>query len=325
MISWIALSTGTFAAGAGMSFLGSRQRRHATEQEFLAQLTGLLEVDRGMAESLRLVLGELVTAFDCEEAILAFRDTDLERIFVWRLRAGDNSRLTPENLPVNRSDGFLLDQPDASVCWNQLEGAGDGFRVESKGWPPPEGIAAPAGPHAAGAGLAIGAGRHAGPGRASRLAASCWGTGDADFSRRICIGWSESSVILGSPCRTCSCCAISVRTPSKGSAAASPAKSMMAFCRPCSAWISSWTFYGARCPPTRSRRSAGSPRCNKRCGMRLMSCAAWLPICGPLRVQSADLVDLMRGFAERFRNESEPGAGFAHRRRRIADPGPHLP
>jgi signal transduction histidine kinase len=127
MVSWIALSTGTFFAGAGMSFLGSRQRRHAAEQEFLAHLTGLLEVDRGMAESLRLVLNELVQAFNCGEAILAFRDTELERIFVWRLRAGDDSRLTPENLPVTRSDGFLLDHPDASVCWNQLEGAGDGF------------------------------------------------------------------------------------------------------------------------------------------------------------------------------------------------------
>jgi len=127
MLSWIALSTGTFAAGAGIAFLGSRQRRHATEQEFLAQLTGQLEVDRGMAESLRLVLTELVRAFDCDEAILAFRDTDIERIFVWRYVSGDNSRLTPENVPVNRSDGFLLDQPDASVCWNQLEGAGEGF------------------------------------------------------------------------------------------------------------------------------------------------------------------------------------------------------
>jgi signal transduction histidine kinase len=127
MLSWIALATGTFAAGAGLAFLGSRQRRHATEQEFLAQLTGQLEVDRGMAESLRLLLGELVKAFDCEQAILAYRDTDIERIFVWRYRSGDESRLTPENVPVNRSDGFLLDQPDASVCWNSLEGAGEGF------------------------------------------------------------------------------------------------------------------------------------------------------------------------------------------------------
>ena len=127
VLSWIALSTGTFAAGVGVSFLGSRQRRHVAEQEFLAQLAGLLEVDRGMAESLRLVLNEIVRAFDCDEAILAFRDSELDRIFVWRLRAGDQSRLSPENLPVTRSDGFLLDHPDASVCWNQLDGAGDGF------------------------------------------------------------------------------------------------------------------------------------------------------------------------------------------------------
>jgi signal transduction histidine kinase len=127
MFSWVALSTGTFAAGAGMSFLGSRQRRHAAEQEFLAHLTGLLEVERGVAESLRLVLNELVRVFDCDEVVLAFRDSELERIFVWRLRAGDDSRLAPENLPMARGDGFLLDHPDASVCWNQLEGAGDGF------------------------------------------------------------------------------------------------------------------------------------------------------------------------------------------------------
>ncbi len=127
VLSWIALSTGTFGAGVGVSFLGNRQHRHVAEQEFLTQLTGLLDVDRGMAESLRLILNELVRAFDCDEAILAFRDSELDRIFVWRLRAGDQSRLSPENLPVTRSDGFLLDHPDASVCWNQLDGAGDGF------------------------------------------------------------------------------------------------------------------------------------------------------------------------------------------------------
>jgi hypothetical protein len=99
MISWIALSTGTFAAGAGMSFLGSRQRRHAAEQEFLARLTGQLEVDRGMSESLRLVLGELVRSFDCKEAILAVRDTDLERIFVWKSGAGTIRASRPKTCP----------------------------------------------------------------------------------------------------------------------------------------------------------------------------------------------------------------------------------
>ena len=127
MLSWIALSTGTFAAGVGLAFLASRQGRHAAEQEFLARVTGMLEVDVGIAESLKRMLAELLRAFDCNEAVLAYRDWELERIFVWRLRVGDSARPTPENLALPRSDGFLLDQPDASVCWNSLDSATDGF------------------------------------------------------------------------------------------------------------------------------------------------------------------------------------------------------
>lgn len=127
MFSWVALATGTFAGGAGMSFLGSRYRRHAVEHGFLAHVTSLIDVEQGVAESLRLVLDELARAFDCEEAVLAFRDSELDRIFLWRTRLGDKTRLVPENLPLTRSDGFLLDYPDASVCWNRLDGSGEGF------------------------------------------------------------------------------------------------------------------------------------------------------------------------------------------------------
>ncbi len=127
IISWVALVTGTFAAGAGLAFIGERNRRHAAEHEFLARLTGLLQVERGVAESLRLVLNELARAFGCELAILVFRDTDLERIFVWKVRAGETKRISPESLPLTRGDGYLLDSLDASLCWNNLEGPGEGF------------------------------------------------------------------------------------------------------------------------------------------------------------------------------------------------------
>jgi signal transduction histidine kinase len=127
MISWAALVTGTFAAGAGLGFLGERHRRHAAEHEFLARLSGMLQVERGVAESLRLVLDELARAFACEQALLVFRDAELERIFVWKVRPGEGGRITPENLPLTRGDGYWLDAPDASLCWNQLEGAGEGF------------------------------------------------------------------------------------------------------------------------------------------------------------------------------------------------------
>ncbi|HJY85996.1 MAG TPA: sensor histidine kinase [Candidatus Acidoferrales bacterium] len=127
VISWVALVVGTFAAGAGLGFLGERHRRHAAEHEFLARLSRLLNVDSGVAESLRQVLDELARAFECELALLVFRDTDLERIFVWKVRPGESGRISPENLPLSRGDAYLLDAPDASVYWGQLEGPGEGF------------------------------------------------------------------------------------------------------------------------------------------------------------------------------------------------------
>jgi len=126
-VSWLALVIGTFAAGTGLGFLGERHRRHAAEHEFLARISGLLQVEQGVAESLRLVLGELARAFECEKALLVFHDAELERIFVWKVRAEGNERITPENLPLARGDGYLLDAPDASLCWNELKEPGDGF------------------------------------------------------------------------------------------------------------------------------------------------------------------------------------------------------
>src|SRR5260370_41025253 len=60
VLSWIALSTGTFGAGVGVSFLGNRQRRHVAEQEFLTQLTGLLYVDPCLVDCWRFSLNYLV-------------------------------------------------------------------------------------------------------------------------------------------------------------------------------------------------------------------------------------------------------------------------
>ena len=45
-------------------------------------------------------------------------------------------------------------------------------------------------------------------------------------------------------------------------------------------------------------------RCNKQCATKPTELRRMVTDMRPLSVQSADLVDLMRGFAERFRNES---------------------
>jgi signal transduction histidine kinase len=127
VFSWVALVVGTFTAGVGLAFLGDRNRLHAAEHEFLARLAGNLKAERGIAESLRLALDELRCGFECEKAILVFRDTEVERIFVWTVGEGQEGRISPESVPVARADAFLLDQPDATVCWNDMHGSGIGF------------------------------------------------------------------------------------------------------------------------------------------------------------------------------------------------------
>src|SRR6266480_3666108 len=114
VVSWLGLTTGTFAGGAGLAFLGDRNRRFASQIEFFSRLSATIQVDQGLAESLRMFLEELATTFGAEEALLLYRDTDLERI-------------VPESMPLSRTDGFLLDDMDATICWNSLAASGSGF------------------------------------------------------------------------------------------------------------------------------------------------------------------------------------------------------
>ncbi|HUK54789.1 MAG TPA: sensor histidine kinase [Candidatus Binatia bacterium] len=127
LITGSAVAVGTFAAGSGLGFLADRQRRHARETEFLSQLTAMLNVEQGLSESLRKLLEGLAVTFQCERASLAFLDAETERLFVWTARRQQPERISPESHPPQRADAFLLDCPDATVCWNSLEGRGEGF------------------------------------------------------------------------------------------------------------------------------------------------------------------------------------------------------
>lgn len=120
----------------GVAFLGHRSRRFTVQNELLGRLSSTMQVDLGLSESLRLLLEELCQEFQTREALLVYRDTDLERLFVWQLKSGVTERLTPKNLPLTRTEGFLLDLPDAVLCWNSLEGRGSGF-----GWSRKDGAA----------------------------------------------------------------------------------------------------------------------------------------------------------------------------------------
>jgi signal transduction histidine kinase len=124
---WLAIGGGMVVSGLGMGYLGTREREHLEQQHFLDKVTRLLQFDRGLAESIRQALGEICLAFECEQACLAIRDEELERLFVWKVRPSDHEPLSPETLPLARSDTFLTDEFEVSLCWEFQNGAGRGF------------------------------------------------------------------------------------------------------------------------------------------------------------------------------------------------------
>jgi len=124
---WIAIGAGTLVSGLCMGFLGAREREHLARQEFLEKVTAVLQFDRGLTESIRQLLGELAVAFECEMACLAVLEEDLERIFVWRVRPGELASGGMETVPHLRSETFLFDCLETTLGWEFRNGAGDGF------------------------------------------------------------------------------------------------------------------------------------------------------------------------------------------------------
>jgi signal transduction histidine kinase len=124
---WAVIGFGTLVSGLGMGFLGAREREHLSRQQFLEKLARLLQFDHGLTESVRQALGELALAFECEQACLAIRDEELERLFVWKVRANDREPPGPETLPLLRADTFLVDSLESSLCWEFHDDRANGF------------------------------------------------------------------------------------------------------------------------------------------------------------------------------------------------------
>ncbi|HTZ73642.1 MAG TPA: histidine kinase, partial [Candidatus Aquilonibacter sp.] len=124
---WIAIGLGTLVSGLGMGFLGAREREHLAHQQFLEKIVSLLRFERGLTESIRKALGELADGFQCDQASLVIRDEDLERIFVWKVKVTDAQQAPPETLPLSRSETYLLDSFEVSMGWDFNGGKGEGF------------------------------------------------------------------------------------------------------------------------------------------------------------------------------------------------------
>ena len=125
---WLSIGLATLISGLGMGFLGAREREHLERQQFLEKLSQLLQFDRGLTESVRQALGEIALTFDCEQACLAIRDEELERLFVWKIHPNEREPVGPETLALSRSETFLTDSFEVSFAWEfEDQGAGHGF------------------------------------------------------------------------------------------------------------------------------------------------------------------------------------------------------
>ena len=155
VIAWMGLVGGTFAGGAALAFLADRSRHFASQNDFFSRITATLQVDQGLAESLRLMLDELARAFQVESTLLAYRDTDLERIYLWRLKTGEASASSPK---ATRSPAPTV---SFSTTWTppsartQPRRPRQRFRLGPPRWAPPQHPPAPPRPHSAGAQYAL--------------------------------------------------------------------------------------------------------------------------------------------------------------------------
>jgi signal transduction histidine kinase len=124
---WGALGVGTIAIGALTGFVGARERRHVAEDRFLERLPRQLRVEHGLAESIRMVLDEVAREFTSELVVLAVCDSELERVFAWTVRVGEKGPIAPETFALTRADAFLADDMEKIICWNSIDGKGEGF------------------------------------------------------------------------------------------------------------------------------------------------------------------------------------------------------
>ncbi len=247
----------SFLGASAMAFLGDRNRRFAAQQEFLGRLSTTMHVDLGLAESLRLLLEEMCGEFKSEGAILAFRD-----------------------VPLTRADGLLLDDMDASLCWNSMEGTGSGFGWDRRNGQALKNLPRMPGPTQQDFGiknfLSVAFEQEEKP--AGRLFLLNRKSGEGPYTKEE-LAWFERIAVQVS-----------------------------------ASLENVFLLRHLRARAIEAERSRISRDLHDGILQTLLSIEIQLDVSGelrhmvtdlrPLRVQSADMVDLMNGFGERFRNES---------------------
>jgi signal transduction histidine kinase len=125
--AWLLGAVVTFLGGLCVAWLGLRERTLEGKERFVEMLLGLVRVEKGVAESVRLVLSELTREFDCERALLVICDEEVERVFTWTADQDRRHVIAPEVLPLSKAQAFLADDLEQTVCWNSLDLQRRGF------------------------------------------------------------------------------------------------------------------------------------------------------------------------------------------------------
>jgi signal transduction histidine kinase len=316
---WLAIGFGTVISGLGMGFLGAREREHLSRQQFLEKVTGLLRFDRGLTESIRQALGELALEFDCEQACLAFRDEELERLFVWKIRPNDQMAAGPETLPLSRAETYLIDSLEVSMAWNFKNGHGEGFGWDRRTGQPFREVPAP--PEATreefGARQLLAATIEAGgrpAGRVLLIQSADWantnGTGGAEHNGRA-KGFSPSDLRwldqivrhLGPPMENVFLLR-NLRARAVESERSRISRDLHdGILQTLLSLKIQLDVLKKKLPQTPEKASAELGNLQKLVQQESEELRRIVTDLRPLRVESADLRELMTGFAERFRNE----------------------
>jgi signal transduction histidine kinase len=122
-----ALAMGTMTVGSAASYLGESGWKHVEQEEFIEDVSGLLQYETGLSESIRQTMNQLGMEFGAANSCVAIIDADLDRIFVWKVGTGQPSRITPEVFPLSEAETFLLDKLDYNALWNSLGDPVRGF------------------------------------------------------------------------------------------------------------------------------------------------------------------------------------------------------
>ncbi|MGB7173937.1 MAG: sensor histidine kinase, partial [Candidatus Acidiferrales bacterium] len=143
LLRWLGLGIGTYFAGLCVAWFGIRERTLISEHRLIESLLGAIRVEKGVAESVRLVLSELAREFDCEQAVLVICDEEIDRLFVWKADQDRRHVIPPEVLPLTRTGAYLAEDLSQTICWNSLERAGRGFGWERDAGTPLKQMEAP--------------------------------------------------------------------------------------------------------------------------------------------------------------------------------------